>query len=146
MVMKAITIWQPWASLIVEGQKGYETRSWYTSYRGPIAIHAAKRPVEKVLEEINPSGMPTFFLEALYSIFGQYFKETLPTGGIVATAKLVDCIRITEEFVKGLSFKEELFGDYTIGRYAWKLEGVKKIQRPIPVVGKQGLWTWRYAE
>ena len=40
--MKAITIWQPWASLLVSGRKRYETRSWATSYRGPIAIHAAR--------------------------------------------------------------------------------------------------------
>lgn len=39
--MKALTIWQPWASLLVSGQKKYETRSWATAYRGPIAIHAA---------------------------------------------------------------------------------------------------------
>ncbi len=43
--MKAITIWQPWASLLACGAKQYETRSWATSYRGPIAIHAAKKNV-----------------------------------------------------------------------------------------------------
>jgi hypothetical protein len=43
--MKAITIWQPWASLKACGAKEFETRSWATSYRGPIAIHAAaKKP------------------------------------------------------------------------------------------------------
>ena len=45
--MKAITVWQPWASLLVSGRKRYETRSWATTYRGPIAIHAAKRPVRR---------------------------------------------------------------------------------------------------
>ena len=45
--MKALTIWQPWASLLVSGQKKYETRSWATAYRGPIAIHAAMRPVRR---------------------------------------------------------------------------------------------------
>ena len=43
--MKAITIWQPWASLLACGGKRFETRSWATSYRGPIAIHAAKKSV-----------------------------------------------------------------------------------------------------
>lgn len=39
----AITLWQPWASLIAAGQKCYETRSWQRSYRGPLAIHSANR-------------------------------------------------------------------------------------------------------
>ena len=50
--MKAITVWQPWASLLVSGRKRYETRSWATSYRGPIAIHAAKRPVRQTIDAL----------------------------------------------------------------------------------------------
>ena len=50
--MKAITIWQPWASLLASGRKRYETRSWATTYRGPIAIHAAKRPVATSLRRL----------------------------------------------------------------------------------------------
>ncbi len=41
--MKAISIWQPWASLIAIGAKQIETRSWATGYRGLLVIHAAKR-------------------------------------------------------------------------------------------------------
>lgn len=40
--MRAITLTQPWSSLVARGQKKIETRSWQTSYRGPLAIHAAK--------------------------------------------------------------------------------------------------------
>ncbi len=47
--MKAITLWQPWASLIAIGAKKIETRSWATKYRGPLAIHAAIKAVEKPL-------------------------------------------------------------------------------------------------
>lgn len=50
--MKAISLWQPWATLIATGAKQIETRSWATSYRGPIAIHAAKRKVRKELIEL----------------------------------------------------------------------------------------------
>ncbi len=50
--MKAITIWQPWASLIACGAKKYETRSWATNYRGPIAIHAARLNPIKLLADI----------------------------------------------------------------------------------------------
>ena len=50
--MKALTIWQPWASLLVSGRKKYETRSWATAYRGPIAIHAAMRPVRRTIDAL----------------------------------------------------------------------------------------------
>jgi hypothetical protein len=52
--MKAITIWQPWASLIAIGAKQYETRSWETKYRGPIAIHAAKKDPCKMPILVEP--------------------------------------------------------------------------------------------
>jgi activating signal cointegrator 1 len=41
--MKALSLWKPWASLIVIGAKRFATRHWETSYRGPLLIHAAKR-------------------------------------------------------------------------------------------------------
>ena len=58
--MKALTIWQPWASLLVSGQKKYETRSWATDYRGPIAIHAAMRPVRRTIDALvaDKAGKP----------------------------------------------------------------------------------------
>ena len=52
--MKAITIWQPWATLLPLGVKLYETRSWATSYRGPIAIHAAALKLPQVLKKCFP--------------------------------------------------------------------------------------------
>ena len=66
----------------------------------------------------------------------------MPRGAIVATGELVDCIRITPEFVATLSPDELALGDYTPGRYAWKLANVKRLPEPIPAKGKQGLWNW----
>ncbi len=60
--MKALSLRQPWASLIADGRKTIETRTWRTRYRGPLAIHASARPY-----------------------------EDLPTGGIVAVALLYGC-------------------------------------------------------
>jgi activating signal cointegrator 1 len=48
--VKAISLWQPWATLIALGEKKFETRSWLTNYRGQIAIHAAKRMEPDQLE------------------------------------------------------------------------------------------------
>lgn len=67
---------------------------------------------------------------------------TFPMGCILATAELVDCIKITPEIVATLSADELALGDYTLGRYAWKLANVQKLPEPIPVKGRQGLWNW----
>lgn len=140
--MKALTIWQPWSGAVAEGIKQNETRSWRTNYRGPIAIHSAKQDVhigwcqylsDKAAEVIcRRMKLPEIFNS----------QEVFPTGVILATANLVDCIKITPEFIATLSPDELALGDYTFGRYAWKLEDVKQFPEPIPAKGHQGLWEW----
>ncbi len=106
--MKAITIWQPWASLLAYGGKQFETRSWATSYRGPIAIHAASIKVPQVLKKLFPAGeysdtsdyrAKKRFLDAVAKGLGGIYTteelmeamSKLPTGSVVATANLVGC-------------------------------------------------------
>jgi hypothetical protein len=48
--MKCLSIKQPWANMIVDGQKTIELRSWSTPYRGQLLIHSSKRP------NIEPAG------------------------------------------------------------------------------------------
>lgn len=100
--MKAITLWQPWASLIALGAKTIETRSWQTSYRGPIAIHAAastpgllwekQRDGKRILEigdytaERDRTG---FLLRGPVA-----WPYRLPQGAVVATATLTGCLPI----------------------------------------------------
>ena len=145
--MKAITIWQPWASLIACGAKKFETRSWKTDYRGPIAIHAGAKPYLSVVE-----GLPEEFQKALKDIFDLRY-EILHIGKILATAELVDCHNIYKEKNKGafiskedgwlwISEKEQLFGDWQEGRYAWELANVKMLPKPVPAKGHQRLWEW----
>lgn len=88
--MKAITIWQPWASLLACGGKRFETRSWATSYRGPIAIHAAKKDVFDALALI-----PVPVALEMKKLIGAEWKD-LPTGAVIATANLIGCHGITE--------------------------------------------------
>ena len=130
--IKTITLWQPWASLVAHGAKHYETRSWSTNYRGWLAIHAAKRKPEgftvaaQVLAEVG------------YTSWGE-----MPTGAVVAVARLSD-VNSTDDraFIESLSEQERAFGDYSPGRYAWKLEDARRLEEPIAVAGKQGLWDW----
>lgn len=93
----AITLWQPWASLVACGAKRWETRGWRTSYRGPLRIHAAKveRPEEAALV-----ALPAIH-DALWPALGfdrrpmpTSVRERLPRGAIVATVNVVDCVRM----------------------------------------------------
>ncbi|UWG96803.1 ASCH domain-containing protein [Dehalobacter sp. DCM] len=100
--MKAITLWQPWASLLACGAKKYETRSWDTSYRGPIAIHAAARSIQSILKECFPCAdyeyHPSHAARAKFlNACGFATLEPLyefPRGAIIATAELVNCWHI----------------------------------------------------
>jgi hypothetical protein len=127
--LTAITLHQPWASLIAAGKKHYETRNWATNYRGSIAIHAAKKLHED---------------ESLISLLEIPASE-IPLGAVVAIAELTDCILIDEEFILKQSSFEQYLGLWEVGRYAWKLENVRAIE-PIAATGKQGLWKWEHKQ
>lgn len=148
--MKAITILQPWASLIPAGAKTIETRSWSTKYRGPIAIHAGK--VEDIVAYNN-----LFPLIEPLEKSGKLpiFPNRRPTGKVIAIADLIDCLKVTDwaigdglrvisatlENGQIITGNELEFGDYAPGRYAWRLANVQQIN-PIPAKGKQRLWEW----
>ncbi len=139
--MKALSLTQPWASAVVEGFKEYETRSWATKYRGPIAIHASKgfpRVAKALL------GLEDDADEPMPHIRGTMNRppEEMPTGAILGIVNITDCqetwAMMRQEFI---SEGEHAFGDWEPGRYAWKLEGVIWLSRPVPAKGSLGLWT-----
>lgn len=136
--MKAMTLWQPWAILLVCGEKKYETRTWATSYRGPLAIHAAKIFPKEELElcYIEP------FKSSLSNIGIANPLTELTRGAVIGIAELIDCIKITETFIQSLQgTKEYSFGDFEVGKYAWVLADVRQI-KPVPAAGRQRLWNW----
>lgn len=135
--MKAITIWQPWASLVAIGAKKIETRSWATKYRGLLAIHAAAKTPGNCIVACHHEPFATVLKNA-----GFFKGDTvyLPCGVVIATCNLVDCVPITPEFVATLSEQERTFGNYTPGRYAWILADVRRLDKPIPMNGRQRLW------
>ena len=129
--MKVISLWQPWATLVAIGAREYETRSLSTRYRGLLAIHAAKR-LDIVQKEYC---LQDPFFAALTA--ANYTVGTLPLGGIVAVVKLIEIVSTNRVTV---SKKERAFGNYLSGRYAWKLEMVKCLDKPIPMNGAQGFF------
>jgi hypothetical protein len=148
--MKALSLLQPWASLVTIGAKKIETRSWQTKYRGPLAIHAAKN----FPREARQLCLEEPFLTALTSAGLQGTNE-LPCGAVVATCNLVDCLEIGAEYMSKWGSEIEYplptgneltFGDYTPGRFAWILRDIKQLSEPIPARGQQGLWNWEVPE
>jgi hypothetical protein len=162
--MKALTLTQPWATLIAIEAKRIETRSWPTKFRGRIAVHAAiKFPREAAalcFQEPFKSA-----LEAAGSPMKQFgIPNLLPVGAIIAICTLVDCIKVdklppsygarvvkvdnrTDYYMVEYpdippGEPERSFGDYSPGRYAWLLTDVYRLAEPIPARGALGLWEW----
>lgn len=146
-IMKAITLWNPWAMFVPWLEKGPETRSWYTPYRGPLAIHAAVNMpswVKKLCQE-EP-------FKSTLEKHGVFDLKSLPSGCVVAVCNLFDIQKIVSESRRGrcatlenggMIFNNEyLFGDYTPGRFAWILKDIKPLPEPIPAKGAQRIWNW----
>jgi len=127
--MKALSVWQPWASLIAMGLKRYETRSWWTSYRGPLVICAAKRNYD-----VNEAA--TLFYKADPD---RHVSEILwlPKGMALCVVELVSCSR-----TDGLpvAVPERLLGDFSRFRFAWELKNLKPFVEPFSVRGRQRLF------
>lgn len=130
--MKVITIKQPFASLIAEGYKKYEFRTWKTKYRGDILIHAGKG--------IDKAAMKKF----------ESFNLSYPTGCIIAKAKLSDCVFIDSDMKQKLKQENSLVYSGVVNDDDWEgygfyLENIEKID-PISINGKLSLWDYPYEE
>ena len=138
--MKALTIWQPWATLIACGAKQLETRDWSTSHRGPLAIHAGKR-WEK---EQKKACYTDPFREVLR---GTKYRgaSDLPRGKVLCVCTLDQvwpADNLSQHFE--LTAREKAFGSFAEGRFAWKLDIEKCFDDPIASRGKPGLWDFNY--
>lgn len=139
--MKAISLWQPWATLVAIGAKQYETRHWSTSYRGPLVIHAAKKWDHELYSFTLMDPFARCLREGGYEVGGGYNAKGngLPLGAFLCVVDLVEIVR-TEEVINFLSEQEIAFGNYLPRRFAWKLENVRAFPEPVEARGYQGLW------
>jgi hypothetical protein len=141
--MKAITLTNPWATLVAIGAKRIETRSWKTSYRGPLAIHAAKGfPKEARRFTLEP-----VVYEAIQKLgyHARGWFQAYPTGSVIATCRLIDCVpteAVAVLYPELWSPQEQAFGNYDAGRWAWILGGVQCFEQPMPAKGALSLWEW----
>ncbi len=134
--MKALSLLQPWATLVVMGVKQIETRSWSTAYRGPLLIHASRGKAGEI-----------FAYEPPFKKYIPDFKQ-LPFGYIIGKVTLTDVIRIgtgtllhiSDEIMNKLTMEEKAFGDYTPGRFAWMLQDPIAFKTPLGARGSLTLW------
>lgn len=134
--IKCVSLWQPWATLWVRGDKQNETRSWFTRYRGWLAVHAAKRRTADLDRLITTKP----FSDVLARV-----ERPLDVGVIVGFVHVVDCVKITPNNIPQLG-NEFAFGDYTPGRFKWVTNARREVRRGVDgahklrMKGAQGLF------
>lgn len=131
----ALTVLDPWATLIRLSAKQYETRSWSTNYRGDLVVHAGKNP-----DYLMPALSSRMFASVLQPA-GYRGDVDFHLGCALCVVTLAACLPV-EQVRDQLDPDERAFGDFSDGRFAWKLEHVRPFARPIPWRGAQGLWQW----
>lgn len=128
--MKVITVKQPFATLIAEGLKEYEFRTWRTKYRGEILIHAGKGIDKKAMKKF------------------EYLNLEYPIGCIIAKGEITGCVEVDDNLRKKLTKKDKIVYSGIIKHpewkgYGFKIENIKKIN-PISINGKLSLWDYDY--
>jgi activating signal cointegrator 1 len=139
--MKVLSMIQPWASLFLLGESLFETRTWKTNYRGPLAIHTSQKVDNAVLNHKA--------IQFLLSKHG-YSKEAIPTGVIIGIVELINCIKVIEDHQtwavledgRMVSGNAYILGDYKLGNYAWEVRDRKLLDTFIPAKGQLGLWEY----
>ena len=125
--MKVLTIKQPWATLIMQGDKRFEFRSWQTKYRGDLLIHAGKRIDKEAMKRLS-----------------KYIMQDLPAGKILGKVTLTDCIKMSPDF-KEMLLKEnkDIYTESSFKEnYGWQLENVEVFDKTIDAKGKLSLWDY----
>lgn len=136
--MYALTLWEPWATLIMLRVKHFETRPWALPARlegKRLAIHAAKRTPPHEYEQAMKN---QHICEALWADIHQIGMRP---GCILGTVTIGKCFH-TEDIRTKLSEAELAFGDYSDGRYAFEVYDVMRFTDPTPARGYQKFWNW----
>lgn len=137
--MKAITIKQPWASLIVEGIKDIENRTWKTNFRGKVLIHAAAKSWDwdRLINYMTHMGT----LGAFTAKWTRKWLLNLPTGAIIGSVEIVDCvINHPSIWAEKTIYKHGIAQTKPI--FNWVLTSPIKFDKPIPCKGKLSFWDY----
>lgn len=121
--VKVLTLRQPWATLVAEGIKKYEFRSWKTNYRGKVLIHAGTGIDKEDMKKYNNLNLE------------------FPSRKIIAIVEIEDCLKLTEELNKKIIAENNIaYGNKVRTGYVWKLKNIKKVDYNKEINGQLGLW------
>ena len=121
--MKAITIKQPWASLIIRGGKDIENRDWKGHIRGVVAIHSSARLDPEEMEgacDLMSGFVPRFSA-------AKFKRDDFPLGAILGTVEIVDCV-------------DRSSSPWFSGKFGFVLKNPVAFEKPIPCKGALGFW------
>lgn len=149
--MKCLSLWQPWATLLVHGLKRCETRSWAMRHRGPLLIHAAKKQEPEVLKLCLQEPFRSALLTA-----GVRTISDLPFGAIIGQVDIIACFNTClvhhsaeaePQVIKRygghelhVNATERAFGDYSVNRFVFLTRNAQAFPKPIDYRGAQGLF------
>lgn len=160
--MKCLSLWQPWASLLVGGAKKVETRGWRLRHRGRLLIHAATKwnaDLSGILRS-EPFASAWLSMGLEFPVRGGFVSPSVPLGMVVGHVDVIECYPKKDVTVDpfdepdhpcqvidgkdrpGLMIgpTEEAFGDYSPGRFAILCENPVRYERPFAFRGRQGLF------
>jgi hypothetical protein len=132
--VKAISLWQPWASLWLSPAKVHETRHWPTRHRGWLVVHAAKRKPDGF--DDDPLG------DILDSDLGPHWGIELPRGALIGLVHIIACVPTMNERDETCNAHADdlLCGDFSPDRYAWRRDHFRVFDVPVPYRGQQGMF------
>ncbi len=151
--MKAITLTQPWATLVAIGAKRLETRSWQPRHLGPIGVHAAKGfPIQAQSRCYDDLFYRVLFGTSVMAdiqagVDHRSRVASLPRGAVIAIARLEWAEPTSSAYMPELLDRlggphERELGDYGPDRWAWYLADVRPLPKPVPAKGALHLWEW----
>lgn len=129
--MKAITLWQPWASLWLTPNKIHETRSWATKHKGELAVHAAKAVIPE-------SKMTPELIDLCCEIWGGHWQIDLPRGAIIGVVNIIGCYSSNDKLSE--HHQDWVCGDFSRDRWLWRRGDYLPLAVPLPAAGKQRIW------
>lgn len=123
--MRALTIKQPWAELIITGLKDVENRSRRTNFRGRFAVHAGRQRAD--FGDLDLAAMPRRLRRPIEDAWERHDNA----AKVLGTVELVDCV-------------QDSSSEWAIdGFWHWILRDPRTYTRSVPAKGQLGFWEWR---
>ena len=137
--LPALSIQQPFATAILDGPKRIEIRSWGTSYRGLLLLHAGKKFYGEQIDPVRAAKLAKEVILRL-KLPWPFEHKDYPLGALVGIATLIRCAHFSEDGWERLRDQHCATADWDRSEYGWQLADIHKFAEPIPFRGQMGLF------